>query len=98
MWQFSTLADRFTVQSVPDCPSSGVAVGCRTDTFLRPHHLLAGMTDLLDRIRWPLVAKAAAAGIGLGMIYGVATSRFVFGMLLGFAAGVGFAVGRSFTT
>jgi len=87
-----------TVQSYPDLAPSSGTVGYRTDTFLRPHHLLAGMTDLLDRIRWPLVAKAAAAGIGLGMIYGVATSRFVFGMLLGLAAGIGFAVGRSFTT
>lgn len=92
------MADRYTVQSYPDWTPGGIAVDYRPDTFLRPHHLLPGMADLLDRIRWPLVAKAAAAGIGLGMIYGVATGRFVFGMLLGFAAGVGFALGRSFTT
>jgi len=49
-------------------------------------------------IRWPLVAKAVAVGIGLGSIYGVATGEFVFGLMLGATSGFGFAVGRSYTT
>lgn len=49
-------------------------------------------------VRWPLVAKSVAAGTGLGSIYGVATGDFVFGLVLGAMAGVGFAVGRSYTT
>lgn len=55
------------------------------------------MKDLTGWIDWPLMAKAAAGGIGLGMIYGVATQRFVFGILLGLMTGLGFAVGRSYT-
>jgi len=51
----------------------------------------------LEFIRWPLMAKAVAVGIGLGSIYGVATGEFVFGVVLGAMAGFGFAVGRSYT-
>ena len=47
-------------------------------------------------IHWPTVVKAAAGGIGLGMIYGVATEQFVFGIILGFVTGLGFGVGRSY--
>lgn len=52
----------------------------------------------LGFIRWPLVAKAVAVGIGLGSIYGVATGEFVFGLITGAMMGIGFAVGRSYTT
>jgi hypothetical protein len=52
----------------------------------------------LDFIRWPLVAKAVAAGTGLGSIYGVATGEFVFGLILGAMSGLGFAIGRSYTS
>jgi len=48
-------------------------------------------------IRWPLMAKAIASGMGLGSIYGVATGQFVFGLVLGAVSGVSFAVGRSYT-
>jgi hypothetical protein len=51
----------------------------------------------LSWIHWPTVAKAAAGGIGLGMIYGVATEQFVFGVILGLMSGIGFALGRSYT-
>jgi len=54
--------------------------------------------DRLGWIRWPLVAKAIAAGTGLGSIYGVATGEFVFGLLIGAMSGLGFAIGRSYTT
>lgn len=52
--------------------------------------------DRLGWIRWPLVAKAIAAGTGLGSIYGVVTGEFVFGLVLGAMSGFGFAVGRSY--
>ena len=52
----------------------------------------------LDFIRWPLMAKAIAAGTGLGSIYGVATGEFVFGLIAGAMMGLGFAVGRSYTS
>ncbi|MDS0282879.1 hypothetical protein [Haloarcula onubensis] len=52
----------------------------------------------LEFVRWPLVAKAVAAGTGLGSIYGVATGEFVFGLIAGAMMGLGFAVGRSYTT
>lgn len=52
----------------------------------------------LDWIRWPLMAKAIAVGIGLGSIYGVATGEFVLGLMIGAATGVGFSVGRSYAT
>lgn len=48
-------------------------------------------------IHWPTMAKSAAVGIGLGMIYGVATDQFVFGIILGFVTGIGFAVGRMYS-
>jgi len=47
-------------------------------------------------IDWPLMAKAVAGGAALGMIYGVATEQFVFGIILGVVTGVGFAFGRSY--
>lgn len=52
----------------------------------------------LDFVRWPLLAKSIAVGIGLGSIYGVATGEFVFGLVLGAMMGFGFAIGRSFTS
>ncbi|MBX0284765.1 hypothetical protein EGH22_00355 [Halomicroarcula sp. F28] len=52
----------------------------------------------LDFIRWPLVAKSVVAGTGLGSIYGVATGDFVFGLVLGAMSGLGFAIGRSYTS
>jgi len=54
--------------------------------------------DRLGWIRWPLVTKAVLAGTGLGSVYGVATGEFLFGLGLGAMSGLGFAVGRSFTT
>ncbi|MDS0259274.1 hypothetical protein NDI56_07695 [Haloarcula sp. S1CR25-12] len=54
--------------------------------------------DRLGWVRWPLVARAAAAGTGLGSIYGVATGDFVFGLIAGAMMGIGFAVGRSYTS
>lgn len=54
--------------------------------------------DRFGWIRWPLVAKAIAAGTGLGSIYGVVTGEFVFGLVLGAMSGFGFAVGRSYNS
>lgn len=54
--------------------------------------------DMFGWIRWPLVIKAILFGMGLGSIYGVATSQFVFGILVGAVSGFGFALGRSYTT
>jgi hypothetical protein len=54
--------------------------------------------DMFGWIRWPLVIKAVLFGMGLGSIYGVATSQFVFGILVGAVSGFGFALGRSYTT
>jgi len=54
--------------------------------------------SVLDFVRWPLVTKAVMAGAGLGSIYGVATGEFVFGLVLGAMSGLGFAIGRSYTS
>ena len=50
----------------------------------------------LDFVHWPTMAKAAAGGIGLGMIYAVLTGEFWFGLTLGLVTGIGFGVGRSY--
>ncbi len=54
--------------------------------------------EKLEWLDWPLILKSALVGMGLGMIYGVATQQFVFGTVLGLVTGVGFAVGRSWDT
>jgi hypothetical protein len=51
---------------------------------------------MIEWIRWPLMAKSAAGGIGLGLIYAVATGEFGFGVILGLMTGLGFGVGRSY--
>jgi len=55
-------------------------------------------TGRLDWIRWPLMVKSALGGIGLGMIYAVATGEFVFGLVLGLVTGIGFGLGRAYDT
>ena len=52
----------------------------------------------LGWIRWPTMVKSALAGLGLGMIYAVATGDFVFGIVLGLVTGIGFGIGRSYDT
>lgn len=44
------------------------------------------------------MVKSALGGLGLGMIYAVATGDFVFGIVLGFVTGIGFGIGRSYDT
>ena len=54
--------------------------------------------ERLAWLDWPLILKSMLVGMGLGMIYGVATRQFVFGITLGLVTGLGFGVGRSWDT
>jgi len=59
---------------------------------------MAEESDRLGWIRWPLVAKATALGIGFGLILAIQMESLVSGVIIGAVFGLSAALSRSFVT
>ena len=59
---------------------------------------MAEESDRLGWIRWPLVVKATALGIGFGLILAIQMQSLLSGVLIGAAFGFSAALSRSFVT
>ena len=59
---------------------------------------MAEESTALGWIRWPLVAKGVALGIGFGLILAVQLESLASGVLIGATFGLSTALSRSFVT